>query len=616
MCGIAGAFGAHPSPDTIALVDAILAAQYHRGPDDTGREVLLAGESQLVLGHNRLAIIDLSVEANQPMWDAEHRVCTVFNGEIYNYLELRQELVAAGHRFTTSSDTEVLLEAYKEWGLEALPRFLGMFAFALWDDSARELLLVRDRFGVKPLFWHMEGDELTFASTTTTLAMGRGLSINLAYAVNGIETGTYDTDEDRSPYLGLQALRPGHWLRCRVEEGRLRQELGRWYDVESRAEARREEIAGWNPSRILEEVRATLDDAVRLRLRADVPVGVSLSGGLDSTTVAGLMAPMHPGLTGFSFGHPDDPRTEGSLVQDFARHSGVSVVYIRPEQQDIQDTYWHTIVHQGAPFPGGSIVAQNFVFRTARAHGCIVMVGGQGGDEAFMGYLKYRMFVLREALAQRDSASILRYGTGAALAMAAESLDFGPYLKALNRYAGRQKRSALLVRPEGYQSHSKRYNGDYPVWKRQLLDVIRFSLPTLLRYEDRNSMGNSVESRLPFLDHRIIELGLATPEHLKVKHGHGKWIVRSLVKDIVPDSIRLRRRKKGFNVSENQWIRNGLGAAIRARLQDAESFLSPYVQGRLSVSDSFRDEQLIQSPMAMPEAMTLLWILSHHRSLV
>lgn len=607
--------GVNLSSETIELVDMILAAQFPRGPDDTGREVLATEDAQVILGHNRLAIIDLSPEANQPMWDMEHRVCIVFNGEIYNYLELRKELLSAGHHFATASDTEVLLEAYKEWGLDALPRFLGMFAFALWDDQRRELLLVRDRFGIKPLFWHVGKDTITFASTTI-LAVGQRLSPDLGYVVNGIETGTFDTDEDRSPYLGLHSLRPGHWLRCRMQAGRLEYDEQRWYDLESQAILRREELAGWSPTRILEEVRATLDDSVRLRLRADVPVGVSLSGGLDSTTVAGLMAPRHPGLVGISFGHPQDSRTEGSLIMDFATHSGIAVVFISPEQHEIEDMYWRTIVHQGAPFPGGSIVAQNFVFREARKHGCLVMMGGQGGDEAFMGYLKYRMFVLREALARRDSASILRYGAGAAMALVAESLHFGPYLKALNRYVGRQQRSAMLVRPEGYQSHSKRYNGDYPVWKRQLLDVIRFSLPTLLRYEDRNSMGNSVESRLPFLDHRIIELGLATPEPLKVKHGHGKWIVRSLVKGIVPDSIRLRRRKKGFNVSENQWIRNGLGEAIRTRLRDSETILAPYVQGPLSVEQSFRDDHLIQSPVAMPEAMALLWILSHHRSLV
>nr|WP_245863797.1 asparagine synthase (glutamine-hydrolyzing) [Caulobacter mirabilis] len=594
----------------MSLVQAIAEAQTARGPDALVVERFQAGDAEVVLGHNRLSIIDLSVEANQPMNDASGRFTIVFNGEIYNYLELRKQLEADGVQFHTASDTEVLIEAYRAWGKAALEKFYGMFAFALLDRLEGELLLVRDRFGVKPLYYWTDGATLAFASTTGTIARWAGLEPNLAYVARGLRFKYYEDETDISPHKGLKALEGGTWLAVKLRGDRLALEQGRYYDVADRVQAERAKIEGLSFQELEARLLSLLDDASSIRLRADVPVGVSLSGGVDSTTIAAITARKHPRIVGYSFAHPDVPESEGPLVKELVDATGVQPRYVWPTAPaEIEDLFWRTYRAQEAPFPHASMMAQNAVFRAARQDGVKVLLGGQAGDEAFMGYRKFYLFYAQSILRQK------RWGEGPhlALAMAPFALAIakraGVFWSERARYAqgGTGMASRLRLPAEVEASGAGMSAGQTPL-DRQVLDITRYSLPSLLRYEDRNSLSNSVESRLPFIDHRVVEFGLALQERHKLANGFGKWILRSAIKDLVPDSIRLNRDKRGFDVNQARWIEGGLGRVLREALTERRKQIVDYLPSDANLEALFSDAALISDPQAFKEAVSLIWL--------
>ena len=383
-------------------VERIVESQYRRGPDFQAIEVIGGRRAGAVLGHNRLSIIDLSPAGNQPMWDVDRRLCVVFNGEVYNYVELRAELTALGHRFVSTSDTEVILESFKQWGTEAFRRFNGMFALGLFDSRDERLYLVRDRFGVKPLYYASRGDTFHFASTAEVIAKLLGLAPDLSYVSPGLRYFLYEY-ADVAPYLGMKALAPGHWLEIGPgSAGALTASMNSYYNLTERAAALIDSLATMPTECAVSHVAEVLDDSVAIRLRSDVPVAVSLSGGLDSCTVAALAArnPQQR-LRGFTFGHPEVRDSEGPVAAQLARMANIDVTYVWPSIAEICQAFAKTLRAQAGPFPGGSIVAQYLVFEAARAAGFKVLLGGQGGDEAFMGYRKFQVFRFRRLGGQK-----------------------------------------------------------------------------------------------------------------------------------------------------------------------------------------------------------------------
>jgi asparagine synthase (glutamine-hydrolysing) len=608
MCGIAGIAQTEPIGGDRAVIDRILASQTARGPDHTGEEDWELGAMRLRLGHNRLKIIDLSDASNQPMWDRSRTCCIVYNGEVYNYLELRRELQSDGVEFATAGDAEVILESFKRWGDGAFERFNGMFAFALYEARANALWLVRDRFGVKPLYYWCDGARLAFASTTRAIAETFGLNPNLDYLRRGVERGIFEDRGDESPYEGLVSLPGGHLLRVdQDDEGRLRLDGRRWYDLEGRVVRLRSEIEGADERELVDRVRGDLEQAIDLRMRSDVPVGLSLSGGLDSSAIAALVADRHGPITGVSFGHPGDRSTEAPLVDRLARKIGMRVHYVSPTPAQIEEALDATIADQDAPFASASVIAQHLVFRMARQEGLTVMLGGQGGDEAFMGYRKY--FLFRFVHLRR------REGMLAAIAFLADSLpmalaevrSIGTYWQHRDRYRKSGKSGSVVRFPGAAVPATLGLSSD-DVAHRQMEDVLRYSLPTLLRYEDRNSMGSSVESRLPFLDYRLMELGLALPDELKLRRGFGKWALREAVASLVPDEIRLARYKRGFDVSLDRWLAHGFGGAIRRRLHERAQRVAAFLSHDLLIDEAFSDFALIHRRSAFVEAISLIWL--------
>jgi asparagine synthase (glutamine-hydrolysing) len=610
MCGISGVITKSISADSPAELQAIVRSQQSRGPDSVGylRRNMRDGRT-LWLAHNRLSIIDLSTGANQPMVTEDGRYAMVFNGAIYNYLELRLELEALGWRFRTTSDTEVLLLAYAQWGKMAFSRFVGMFAVAIHDNLKDELIIARDRFGVKPLYYQETAHEFWFASTPGAIAKSNALEPELEYVTRGIRLKYYEDETGISPFKGLCALPPGH-IGVRLSASASFQ-LQKYFDLDAFSASETERLASVNIATATEELHALLSDATRIRLRADVPVGLSLSGGVDSTTIAALCSASGTPLTGFSFGDPSDKSSEADLVTLLSDQLRSNVVFVAPARgADAASLFWKTMRAQGAPIPHTSQMAQFAVFSAAREHGIKVMLGGQGGDEAFMGYRKYFLYQFRHVVAQRkwaEAPALLGTVLQVLPAVAAKAHLFwrerGRYQK-----GGDGLGTSLRLPPLQFSPSPGIGLGQDPAI-RQALDVTRYSLPSLLRYEDRNSMGNSIESRLPFLDHRVIGFGLGLPTIYKLRHGMGKYALRMAMKGRVPDAILFNRDKRGFDTRHADWIVDGVGEAIRQGLLLHRRAAEAFLPSGTNIDIYFSDAALGKIGSRFAEATTLLWLL-------
>jgi asparagine synthase (glutamine-hydrolysing) len=601
MCGLAGIITPGDEDESQRFIADAVAAHDCRGPD---HRAIVPLPGDLLLSHNRLSIIDLSSEANQPLWDADERRCIVLNGEIYNYVELRNELAGIGYRFRTSSDTEVLLTAFNVWGDAALDRLKGMFAFVVYEPGIGRMWLARDRFGVKPLYYRLDRDRFLFSSTPGPVARAHGCEPNLDFVARGLRYWLYETDDAASQYAGVLALRAGHLMTVdRSPSGTVSIREQRYYDFGERVKRIRNEVGAMGDADLIGRLTERLETAVDLRLRSDVPVGVSLSGGLDSSSILALACERAPDITTFTFGDPDDSSTEGPAVREITRFVGASAQYVWPSVAELIEAYDRTLDAQDAPFNDVSVAAQFLVFQAARRAGVKVMLGGQGADEMLMGYRKYQLLAIRDAVRAADVRTILRQ-TGAAALMAWSELGQSSlYLRQLRRYfSARGLRSAVLIDAEPHDLGST-----MTARARQVADVVVTSLPTLLRYEDRNSMGNSVESRLPFMDHELAELSVAMPTRAKLHNGYGKWALRAAMREHLPPATALARRKVGFLVQES-WLREGLGDHLRARLRSYPWILSRMLPAGTDLDVAFSDRRLARSGTAFADATALIWL--------
>ncbi len=608
MCGISGAVSFQRSESELErLVSGFVAGQMRRGPDHQAQISHTFNQARVVLGHNRLSIIDLSDTAHQPMWDTSNRWCVVYNGEIYNYLELRDELKNLGHEFKTQSDTEIILEAFKAWGVAGIEKFNGMFAFALLDVETQKLFLVRDRFGVKPLFYTQHNNALAFASSAKVLANTFESSANLDYVARGIHYLEYENSGNTSPYENILALPAGHFAEINLQQN-ISPKIHRYYHLQQKVEQLRAKHDNLSLADAIEQLDALLNSAIGLRLRADVPLAVSLSGGLDSSSIAVLAAKQHPEVVGFCYGQPSDASSEGPIVAELLQHTKLQINYIWPEStpQNIQTAFSETLEAQEAPFPSLSILAQNMVYKTAKNFGIKVLLGGQGGDEAFMGYRKFQLFQLRHLINTKQYILALQFLGSLTSMLLAELPQMGMYWQNRNRYTTNSGSNSNLVLAKSTLDLG--LNNSEP-WQRQASDVTDHSLPTLLRYEDRNSMYHSIESRLPFLDFRIIEFGLALPEQFKLNDGYGKWIMRQIMKSKIPASIWAAKYKRGFDVKQ-KWIEAGLGNMLRSTIEDSLPSVQAFLKPNTDIGAVFDNQSLQHSPTALPEAITLVWLAS------
>jgi asparagine synthase (glutamine-hydrolysing) len=514
MCGIAGIFGADASG-----LESMVAALIHRGPD--GRGIHRDGDA--ALGHTRLSIIDLSDCGLQPMSDPTGRWWIVFNGEIYNYLELRSAL---SRDFRTRTDTEVLLAAYATWGPACLERLLGMFAFLVWDAHERRLFAARDRFGVKPLYFHEQGGALRIASEIKALhAAGVPARPDASAWASYLAHGVQDHSEGTF-WESVRALPGGCFLTWK--DGRT--SISRWYDLAERVGA---EPDLRTDGEVREEYRALLEESVRLRFRSDVPVGINLSGGLDSSTLLGLVQQVQgpeSDIQAFTFVTGDPAYDELPWVEQMLARTRHPLVVCSLSPKDVPALAESVARSEDEPFGGLPTLAYARLFERAREAGVIVLLDGQGMDEQWAGYDYYRTPVNGSApLIQGMQQSPVR----------PECL--APELRAL---AWRMSAPIAAPFPDKLRNL-------------QFRDICVTKIPRALRFNDRVSMRSSTELREPFLDHRLVELALRQPAERKIRDGQQKWLLRSLVAELLPKGV-VEAPKRPLQTPQREWLRGPL----------------------------------------------------------
>jgi len=544
MCGICGVVDIG-RPAACREVETMLEALAHRGPDGRG----VFADQDVCLGHLRLAILDLSDAGLQPMQRDELQL--VHNGEIYNYLELREELRANGHRFSTGTDSEVILAAYREWGERCVEHFNGMWAFAIWNGKERTLFCSRDRFGIKPLYFRHEGEQFAFCSEPWPL---RRAGVNLRVVRDYIEQGFLDQG-DETFFEGVLRLAPAHSLT--FGSTGLRQ--WRYWTLE----------AADPPADPTAAMREGLFDAVRLQLRSDVPVGTCLSGGVDSSAIAVAVA--HHGhehqktVTAY---FEDSGFDERPYARAVVERTGADSHWVSFDAEELVADLPAIVRAQGEPFGSTSICAGWYVMRTARQAGVTVMLDGQGGDEILAGYrasFGYRLSDLlhsghlSEATAELLAFSRVHGPRWAAVALATPHVPQRLRLTARGRLRG----ATTLLAPElrALSATPEANGGSFPDRLRRQLHMLltRRGLPELLRYEDRNSMAHSLEARVPLLDHRLVQLAFSLSGRELIRRGETKYVLRQAMSDLLPPVVAARRDKLGFVTPERRFFRGALG---------------------------------------------------------
>jgi asparagine synthase (glutamine-hydrolysing) len=588
MCGIAG-FVESPSAAAPfdrerghALAHQMCEAIRHRGPDDEGLFV----EDGVVLGMRRLSIIDLST-GHQPIHNEDRTVWVVFNGEIYNFRELRAELEAAGHRFYTCTDTEIIVHAYEEWGTAAIGRFRGMFGIAVWDGRSRTLLLARDRIGIKPLHYAVVGGRLYFGSEIKSLLCAPDLPRDLDLGALDHYLSFLYTPRDGSIFRHVKKLPPGHVLTwC---DGRLA--IDPYWQLPA------DESFRGSDEDAVSALGQVLGDAVRSHLVSDVPIGAFLSGGIDSSLVVGLMsqASTAPVKT-FSIGFDEPAYDELAHARRVAAHFGTDhhEFIVKPDALGILD---QLISHFDEPFADSSAIPTWYVSEMARRHVTVVL-SGDGGDELFGGYDRY--------LPHPRVVAFDRYSPAGArklAAMAAASLPHGATGKNFLRHVGRDDRGRYLDAIRFYSSDEKsallspdvrrRLDGPDPEarlgsrfdryralsWPSQMMrfDAETYLPEDILTKVDRMSMAHSIESRVPLLDNAVLAFASSLPSGLKIRNGRRKHVLKELAATLLPHEI-ITRPKQGFGVPLGVWFRGNLRELFADTLLSSRSLQRGYFQ--------------------------------------
>jgi asparagine synthase (glutamine-hydrolysing) len=598
MCGILGLWHKDAKPIPLETFQKATTALRHRGPDDEG--YLLVNQSRnkiipclgtdsdkrlnlpriekhfdqsfdFIFGFRRLSILDLSPSGHQPMSSMDGSCWIIFNGEIYNYLELREELKKLGHTFTSTSDTEVLLAGYLQWGSDLLPRLVGMFAFAIFDMRKRTLFLARDFFGIKPLYYTTTNNVFAFASEAKALLEldNTKRQINPDSLYMYLRYGLTDHG-DNTFWNEIQHLPPAHYMEISLEAQSPPQIKRYWQiDMNTRLDI--------SLSDATEQLRNLFLENIRIHLRSDVPVGAALSGGIDSSAIVGAMRHVQGqnlDLHSFSYIANDLNLSEEKWV-DLAGEKSEAIVHkTRPQPTDLIEDLDHLIYTLDEPFGSTSIYAQYRVFRLAQENKIKVMLDGQGADEFLGGYNYFLSGYLVSLLRQYRLGASFQflknnwrrpYFGGSQLLLRAGAWVLPRRLHGLAQQISGNSLMPDWLNPHWFKEHNVKayslYAGDQRTKSKEVYrdllyqSVVETSLPMLLRYEDRNSMAHSVESRVPFLTPSLVNFIFSLPEEYLINlEGTTKAIFRQSMRDIVPRPILDRKDKIGFSTPEHEWL--------------------------------------------------------------
>ena len=665
MCGMCGILDQQHRLAPIATMNQ---TQAHRGPDDEGylfintstADWCLAGgpdtpealqlishkmvntdNYDLVLGSRRLAILDLSPAGHMPMSYLNGKLWLAYNGEIYNYRELRQELQQLGHTFMSDADTEVVLAAYAEWGVDALSRFNGMFGFALWDAREQRLFCARDRFGIKPFYYFWDGSTFVFASEIKSILQHEAVpkEPNDETIFDYLTLGLSD-HADRTFFKDISPLPPSHFLIVDVPNKRLTTQ--RWWQADINPNI--SHAKNGKEQQVYEEFATLLEDAVRLRLRSDVAVGSCLSGGLDSSTIVCLANQLlleeqviPDNLVGnhqktFTARNQEAEIDEYIYSSKIVKQTGAEENLVFPNGERLWQEIESFVYHMDEPVDSTSQYPQWNVMRLAKERGVTVLLDGQGGDEILAGYYAYYPPYLSQLKQQLGLFSALK--AGLEVTRVGGSPVFDRILQnASYQLPWRVQQAIKFLRPpralpggggSGLQSWQLSEAFIQQFWDKRwqpssvgsdglvgvlYRDLTSTNLPKLLRFEDRNSMAFSLETRLPFLDYRLVEMVFSLPLNYRINKGWSKWILRRSMSDLLPPEICWRRSKLGFPVPEKTWLQQGSGY-IRQLLRDHDNqHIASYLQpGALQKMADLSDEELANTSGLWRITNLLLWL--------
>jgi len=618
MCGIAGIYSFNENVQLV-MIKRMTDSLRHRGPDDEGylavnaesgefypligRESRVEGQNievfnkpvNLLLGHRRLSIIDLSAAGHQPMCNEDGSLWIVYNGEIYNYLELREELEPLGHQLKSQTDTEVILHAYEEWGIDCLKRFNGMWAFAVVDIKRKKIFCARDRAGVKPFYYFYDGKRFCFASEIKALIEIDGFSTepNEQILADYLFSGFLDHTEETF-FKDIYQLKPGEYLL--IESNRLI--VRPYWDIEPGEVhfSREEDYA--------ERFFELLQDSIRLRLRSDVPIGTCLSGGLDSSAIVCLANQLmfsgktvDPKLIGekqktFSSCFENHAYDERKYIELVLEQTNAEKNYVFPKGERLHQDLAKLVWYQDEPFGSTSIYAQWEVMRLAKERGITVLLDGQGGDELLGGYLPsfYYLFygMVRNWRLIRLWKELNRFRkyNGTKMLIAMVSHWFAPKVSQLVGKKIDWAEETFQRKFLRYFPRPSKFENDFDNYLYQCFRST--TLPRLLHYEDRNSMAFSLETRLPFIDVRLVEYIFSLPSDQKIKEGITKVVLRDAMEGILPEQVKNRHDKMGFVTPEDTWFRTVLKENIH-QVISSRSFANRgyFVVG--SVKKTFED---------------------------
>jgi asparagine synthase (glutamine-hydrolysing) len=549
MCGIAGIITSQPALLSAQRLKQMTNALAHRGPD--GEAFWINNSQTTGFGHRRLSIIDLSPTGAQPMHYAS-RYTIVYNGEIYNYIELRTTLQQKGYAFHTQSDTEVILASYDCYKKDCLKHFDGMFAFAIWDQQEQEFFAARDRFGEKPFYFYKDDHQFVFASEMKALwAAGINKQVDGEMLYNYLTLGytLNPANQQQTFYTGIHKLPAGNYLEYRSHQLTVK----KYWQIESNTIVRSEQDA-------VTQFNSLFQTSIKRRLRSDVPLGTSLSGGLDSSTV---LAHIHqPGCKTFSAVFPGFKNDESVAIRTVSENFGVENIQVQPGENRFITDFEKICHHQEEPFQSASIAAQFYVYQLARKHQVPVLLDGQGADEILAGYHKYyhwywqqlyrsdKKALHHEMQAAREKGIAEPWGWQNKLAATFPQLA-GWYLK--------QRADNHDLSRDFKKTYGKSY---YQLPSANDLNSVLYyntfenGLEELLRYADRNAMAHGVEVRLPFLYHELVEFIFSLPAHFKIRDGYTKWLLRKSMSGRLPDTIVWQTRKIGFEPPQQQWMQH------------------------------------------------------------
>jgi asparagine synthase (glutamine-hydrolysing) len=565
MCGIAGLIDlSRTEAENIGILQSMLEVQHHRGPDSTD----IWTDKHIFLGHNRLSIIDLSEASNQPMHYKNFSI--VFNGEIYNYLELKKELTAKGHIFQTSGDTEIILHAFEEWGEQCVSHFLGMWSFFIWNNKLKQFFASRDRFGIKPFYYLQNGSAFVFASEIKTLKKSPHFNdeINLLQVSRGLQLGWLGYN-DETYYRHVKSLPAATNLLfdgvSYVAHRYWKPQTGKYSNLTFEEKKNR--------------FYSLFSDSIKLHMRSDVPVASCLSGGIDSSAIVSMVQQQLPGKAYKSFSiyyEGEGDIDERPFIKEvIKKYPAIEPHYFSPDDNEVAEHFDRALYHADIPVSGSSFISQYFLMKLISENNIKVVLDGQGADEYLAGYMHsfYRLIagMLQQFKIYKAINTTVRINRRINNSLQGSVMHFSKSFLSLLR----DEQELYELEYRHYFPFVSEQKHDIP-FKLEDIDGTKMdaflyhllfttSLPSLLHYEDRNSMAFSVESRVPFLDHRLVEFCFSLFDDDKIKGVETKYILRESLKNILPLAIYSRKDKKGFvTPGENKWLRGPLKHLIES----------------------------------------------------